>query len=216
MEYGLKDIFLLSVFVSFIIVANIMSGIKLVNLWGMIVPAGFIAYSLTFPITDIIDEVRGKKMAQQFVWAGFIANIFALLLIWVGYLLPPLTNNMQSIYGKALIPFGRIVLASMVAYLISQNHDVWAFMKWREITSGKHLWIRNNLSTMASQAIDTFIFITIAFYGVVPTMVLLNMIVVQYLWKLIIALCDTPLVYLGVKLYKGWRSPVEGVESEKI
>jgi len=197
-----KIIVLLSIFISSIITANLIAGVKLVNLFGFIVPAGFLAYAITFPITDIIDEIYGKKLASYFVWAGFIANITSLVLIWIGYVMPPLQTSMQTLYSKAFVPMTRIVLASMIAYLISQNHDVWAFMFWRKKTNGKWLWLRNNASTMVSQLIDTVIFITIAFCGVVPLNVLITMIGAQYLWKVIVALCDTPFVYLGVKLLK--------------
>lgn len=109
---------------------------------------------------------------------------------------------MQELYTESLLPVGRIVLASMIAYLVSQHHDVWAFLKWREVTKGKHLWLRNNASTIISQGIDTILFITIAFYGVVPNNILLQMMLYQWIWKLIVALLDTPFVYIGVSLIK--------------
>ena len=208
-----KLFILLSIFISSLITANIIAGIKLTNLWGFIVPAGFIAYAITFPVTDIVDEVYGKRKAQMFVWAGFIANVFSLLLILAGYYMPALKPAMQKLYSEALTPMYRIVLASLTAYLVSQTHDVWAFMKWKEITKGKHLWVRNNASTMVSQGLDTLIFITIAFYGVVPLNVLESMILAQWLWKVIIALFDTPFVYLGVRLFQTPTklTPVGGV-----
>ena len=204
---NMKIFVLLSVFVSSIITANIIAGIKLTNLWGFIVPAGFLAYAVTFPVTDIIDEVYGRDLAQKFVWTGFIANLVSLTLIGVSYYMPPLTPQMQDLYSKALTPMLRIVIASLTAYLISQTHDVWAFMKWRKITNGKHLWIRNNASTMASQFIDTVIFITLAFYGVISNNVLLSMIWAQWIWKVIVAVFDTPFVYLGVKLFQNTNFP---------
>lgn len=91
-------------------------------------------------------------------------------------------------------------MASMIAYLISQTNDVYLFAFFGKITKGKHKWLRNNLSTMTSQLIDTVIFITIAFWGIVPN--LLIMIVSQYILKLIIALCDTPFFYIFTKGYR--------------
>ncbi len=93
----------------------------------------------------------------------------------------------------------RIVAASMVAYLISQLHDVWAFLFWRRVTAGKHLWLRNNLSTIVSQFLDSIIFITLAFAGTVANAVLVNMIISQYLVKIILVLADTPFCYLAVR-----------------
>jgi len=196
-------IYLFAVFVTSIIVANITSGIKLINLLGFVVPVGFIAYAITFTITDILGDVYGKEVSYVVVRAGFIANMVMLSLVYLGMVLPSLTPGMQNLYVKALTPTARIVFASMTAYLVSQHHDVWAFHFWKRKTNGKHLWLRNNASTVVSQGIDTLIFITLAFYGVVPNNVLLTMILCQWLWKIVVALLDTPFVYLGVKLLKG-------------
>lgn len=209
MDEELKLYILLSIFVSAILMANVIAGVKLVNLAGFVMPAGFIAYCVTFPVTDIVDEVYGRRKAAWFVWAGFIANIVSLVLIYTAYLMPPLKSEMQKLYSRALMPFWRIVTASMIAYLVSQHHDVWAFWKWKEITKGKYLWLRNNASTMVSQAIDTILFISIAFYGVVPTNILLQMILWQWLWKVFVAVCDTPFVYLGVRLCKIGEASME-------
>jgi len=186
-----------------VLTANFIAGVKLTNLLGMVVPAGFIAYSITFPITDIVSEVWGKKEAHRFVWAGFAANIGSLLLILLAYLLPPLYPEMQDLYSRAFMPMARIVFASMVAYLVSQHLDVDVFFRVRELTKGRYLWLRNNVGEAVAQAVDTAIFITLAFYGVVPTPVLLNMIFVQWLWKVIANLLDTPFVYLGIRLVRG-------------
>ena len=94
----------------------------------------------------------------------------------------------------------RIVIASMVAYLVSQHHDVWAFNFWKNKTNGKYLWVRNNMSTLVSQSIDIVLFIVIAFYGTGAP--ILTMIISQYIIKLVIALADTPLVYLLVGVVK--------------
>jgi len=110
--------------------------------------------------------------------------------------------EMQEAFEKIFTMTPRIILASMIAYLIAQIHDVYAFHYWKNKTRGKHLWIRNNASTIVSQAIDTVIFITVAFYGVVPLEVLLNMIVSQYIVKVAIALIDTPFIYVATNLAK--------------
>ena len=86
-------------------------------------------------------------------------------------------------------------MASFIAYLISQFHDVWAFHFWKNKTNDRHLWLRNNLSTAVSQFLDSFIFITIAFYGVMP---IWPLIMGQWIIKIAIALLDTPVVYLVV------------------
>ncbi len=198
-----------------IVVANLLAGVKLefffsTALFGVpldaIVPAGTIAYAITFPITDIVDEVYGKRPALWIVWAGLVAEVAMLALVLVDYGIPALEPGMQEMYEAAFMMQPRIVAASIVAYLVSQHHDVWAFLKIKEVTKGRHLWLRNNLSTMVSQFLDTTIFTVIAFGGLFPIWVIVSMIISTWLVKLIVALCDTPFVYLGARLLRGaWR-----------
>jgi len=188
------------VFGSLLLMANILAT-KLISLGGWIIPGGFIVYPLTFLLTDIINEVYGRQTASKVVWLGFMVNVLAVLFIWIGGLLPaPDFWGGEAAYDMILGATPRIVAASMAAYLLSQHSDVFAFHFWRKQTRGRHLWFRNNASTMMSQTIDTLIFITIAFYGTVPANVLWNMIVTQYVVKLIVAAIDTPLLYILVRL----------------
>ncbi len=197
-----RDILILiifsGVFSASIIFANIAAGIKLTDFLGLIVPAGTIAYSITFPITDIVDEVYGKRRAVYIVWAGLVAEIISLLLIGLEGALPAIEASMEEMYARVFYPQLRIVLASIIAYLISQHHDVWAFWKWREVTKGKYLWLRNNASTIISQLIDSTTFTTIAFIGIYDYTIIINMVLSMWLFKVIIALLDTPFVYIGV------------------
>ncbi len=191
---------LATLFTTCLLVANIIT-VKLISIAGWVVPAGVIAYPLTFLFTDVITELYGRRTAAKVVWLGFGANLLMVILVFGAKLLPvaPLWED-QAAYESILGVVPRIVLASMVAYLISQHHDVFAFHFWREKTRARFLWLRNNASTMVSQALDTGIFITIAFWGTVPTDVLTEMLLTQYVIKLIIAACDTPFCYLLV----GW------------
>jgi uncharacterized integral membrane protein (TIGR00697 family) len=193
-------IILSGIFGAGIVFANIAAAVKLVYFLGLIVPAGTVAYSITFPITDIVDEVYGKRRAVYIVWAGLAAEFVILFMVLTDYLTPPLEPSQQVLFERVFIPQYRIVTASIAAYLVSQHHDVWAFWKWREITRGRHLWIRNNASTMVSQLIDSTIFITIAFYGVVTLPQLIDMIISIWLFKVLVAALDTPFVYMGVFL----------------
>jgi uncharacterized integral membrane protein (TIGR00697 family) len=186
--------------------ANILSAAKLISILGFTIDAGIIAYPLTFLFTDVVVEVWGKKTARSVVWVGFFANILLMILIWIGGILPPSPEwGYQESYQTILGAFPRIVVASLVAYLISQHHDVFAFDFWRNKTQGRWLWLRNNLSTAVSQAIDTVVFGFIAFYGVVPLNVLVGEIMLaQYVIKLIVALLDTPFCYLLVGWARGF------------
>ncbi|MET1101253.1 MAG: queuosine precursor transporter [Pyrodictiaceae archaeon] len=207
-ERDIKIVTILAgIFSASIVMANILAGVKLENIGvllglPLIVPAGTIAYAWTFPITDIVDEVYGKRMALFIVWAGLAAELSMLLLIVLDLPIPAIEPAMQELYNKVFLIQPRIVLASIAAYIVAQHHDVWAFWKWREITRGKHLWIRNNASTIVSQLLDSSIFTTIAFAGLVSWQVLASMILTMWLFKVLIALLDTPFVYLGVMIIK--------------
>ena len=192
-------ILLVGIFVSGLTIASILAG-KIIDIFGLYVPAGVLAYSITFMATDAIAEVWGKARANWVVIVGFISLMVVLILINIAIILPaaPFWKN-QSAFETILHGTSRIIIASFVAYIISQLHDVWAFHLWKKITKGKFLWLRNNLSTMVSQFLDTVIFISIAFYGLQPVG---KLIWGQYIVKLGIALLDTPLVYLVVYLIR--------------
>jgi hypothetical protein len=192
-------IILVAIFVGGLVIAEVLAS-KIVNLVGLIVPAGVLAYSITFPITDIICEVLGKKRANFVVFSGFITLLVVLGLIRLAFIWPKAsfwTN--EDAFAKILGSTSRIIIASFIAYLVSQYHDVWAFHLRGKVTRGKYLWLRNNASTFVSQFIDTSVFITIAFYGVMPVFSLIKG---QYIVKLFIALLDTPFVYFGVWLIR--------------
>jgi len=193
---------LATLFATCLIVANIIA-VKLVAIGGWVVPAGVIAYPLTFLFTDVIAELYGRKIASRVIWVGFGVSILMVILVFGGRLLPPASIwTDQSAYESILAMLPRITLASMIAYLVSQHHDVFAFHFWRQKTKGRFLWLRNNASTMVSQALDTGLFITIAFWGVYSTEILLNMLRTQYIIKLAIAACDTPFCYMLVGLLR--------------
>ena len=184
-----------AVFIMSLLVANVVAG-KVVNLFGLIVPAAVVAYGITFLCTDVINEIWGKNQAQKTVMLGLKVQLASTALILLAIWLPPAIFAVDfNVAFKAVLGQNvRVVFASLTAYTISQAHDVISFNFWRNKTKGKHKWIRNNLSTLTSQIIDTAIFITIAFWGLVPN--LLWMIISQYVVKAVIALIDTPFFYL--------------------
>ncbi len=202
-----------AIFGGAIVFANLAAAAKIEVWFGiplLLVPAGTIAYSITFPITDIVDEVYGKRRALYVVWGGLAAELVMLLLVALDSFIPPapfMTEEEIACANKVLGLQYRIVAASIIAYLVSQHHDVWAFWKWRELTKGRWLWLRNNASTAISQLIDTTLFTLIAFYGVLPTDQLPFIILGQWLAKIIIAVLDTPIVYLGVNIVKRYTAP---------
>lgn len=192
-------IILNNIFVSCLIISNILSA-KIISIFGLTVPAAIVAYPITFLITDIVGEIWGARDANNIVKNGFICQIVSLILIAIAITLPvsQFSNN-QYEFSLILGQSFRTVFASMIAYLVSQKWDVYLFHKIRNwfISSGyntnKTKWIWNNVGTMTSQAIDTVIFITIAFYGTVPN--ISSMIIGQYIVKFILACLDTPFFY---------------------
>ncbi len=161
-------ILLISAFTGSLVISQVLAS-KIVLLGGLVVPAGVLAYSITFVATDVISEIWGKDVAKRVVWGGFISVLISLLLIKGALLLPaaPFWPHEQA-FNTILSSTPRIILASFIAYLVSQAHDVWAFHFWKDRFQGRHLWLRNNLSTIVSQVIDTVLFIGIAFTVVCP------------------------------------------------
>jgi len=192
-------IVLLSVFISCITIASVLAS-KIITIFGLFVPAGVLAYSVTFICTDVISDIWGRKRANDAVLGGFVALVGVLILVRLSLMWPkaPFWNN-DVAFNSVLGSTSRIIIASFIAYIVSQYHDVWAFHFWKQKTGERHLWLRNNLSTAVSQFLDSFIFISIAFYGVMP---IWPLIAGQWIIKLAIAVLDTPLVYLVIHLVR--------------
>jgi uncharacterized integral membrane protein (TIGR00697 family) len=198
-----KKLILYTAYISILTVSLLISA-KITTLIGLTFTVGAFAYAVTFPITDTISEVYGRKEAQILVYLGFIAYLMVVLYSQLAVYLPSANfwNENQAAYETVIGLVPRIVIASFISYTVSQYHDVWAFHFWKKVTNGKYLWLRNNASTMTSQVIDTIIFVTIAFYMVVPNEVLFEMMLGQFLIKIIIAIVDTPVVYMLVSWLK--------------
>jgi hypothetical protein len=200
-----KMTLLTAIFVGGLLAANTL-GAKVTSIFGVAVSVGIFAYPLTFLITDAIAEVYGKKRAKRIVWAALVAQLFVLLLTIISIKLPPaeryqLNEEYVLIFSTSI----RMIIASLVAFIVSQTHDIWAFDFWKKKTHGKYLWLRNNLSTFVSQAIDTLLFMFIAFYGIsdkFTVQFILQLCFSYWLFKITFALLDTPFVYLLVRWLK--------------
>lgn len=191
-----------------VIIANIQVT-KTVELFGVTATLGNIVYASSFLVTDILSENYGKKEAGRAVGIGFFSLILFTLLMNLALFFEPAPGDfahesMNTIFG--FLP--RIVAASLAAYGISQLHDVYAYHRWKQKLPGKRfIWLRNNMSTMVSQLIDSLVFTSIAFWGVFPNAVLLEIFITTYLLKWIVAVLDTPFVYLARMLYDRKRVP---------
>lgn len=173
---------------------------KCVDIFGIPTTAGNVLYAATFLVTDILSEKYGKKVATRAV-----AYSFSIMLLWmVGtqliLLFTPNTNDyinesLKVVFG--LVP--RITIASLIGYICSQNLDVFLYhFIWQKTGNDKsRLWLRNNGSTLISQAIDTVIFVLLAFCGVFPNAVVFSILTTTYLFKAMVAILDTPFMYLA-------------------
>ncbi|PIR07134.1 MAG: transporter [Candidatus Komeilibacteria bacterium CG11_big_fil_rev_8_21_14_0_20_36_20] len=191
-----------TVFIAFIILANLV-GAKVINLGPIDVSVAVWLMPVLFLITDILTEIKGPQFVRQLIWSTSFVLIISLVVIQIMVHLQPAERfiNNES-YVTTFQNSSRMILASVIAFVISQIHDVWAFDFWKRKTHGKHLWLRNNLSTIVSQFIDTVIFMFLAFYYLTPKfdfVYIWQLILPYYLLKLILALGDTPFAYLGVR-----------------
>lgn len=187
-------ILLNSIFMIGLVMSNLFGG-KIISVLGFTVAGAIITYPLTFLSTDIIGEIWGKQEANDCVKIGIIVQLIFLALGYLSLAIPPqeaseaLQQSLKVVLNQGL----RMTLASLGAFSVSQFLDVFLFHKLKESCNGKKKWLRNNLSTMTSQLVDTLIFIMIAFYGVVDN--LPAMVLGQYVIKLLLALGDTPFFY---------------------
>ncbi|MBN1151741.1 MAG: queuosine precursor transporter [Dehalococcoidia bacterium] len=188
--------------VAAVIVANIQVT-KTVVLFGLTATLGNVLYGSVFLATDVLSELYGTREARRCVWMGFVAMVLTVLWMQVALWYVPgpddfAHESLSRIFG--LMP--RVAAGSLVAYLVSQHHDIFAYQFWRRKTGGRLLWLRNCASTMVSQAIDTVLFCFIALWGVYEFSVWLEILLTTYAFKWAVALLDTPFMYLAVRLGK--------------
>ncbi|WP_298366254.1 queuosine precursor transporter [uncultured Lutibacter sp.] len=180
---------------------------------------GILPYPITFLITDIISEIYGRKKANQVVIAGIFASFFSMGIVLIANYVPAIDNSPinNEIFTKVFGLSPIAVLASMLAYLFAQFIDIRIFHFWKRITKGKHLWLRNNFSTFASQFIDTLTVVSLlCFFKVLPWSLFSTLLISGFLFKILIALLDTPILYLIVYLFKRRFNLKAGEEIELI
>ncbi len=197
--------------------------------WELVfaVAVGVLPYPVTFLCTDLISEFFGRKRANAVVIVGLILNIWVVAILWLGGMLPgwetfdadgrmvrDAADRLPVFFEVRALTFGAVG-ASMIAYFAAQFCDVQVFHFWKRLTKGKHLWLRNNASTLVSQMIDTVAVILITYYFTENSLrmvesqpvwfqLLVTYILAGYVFKLVAALLDTPLIYLAVYLLKDY------------
>lgn len=165
------------------------------------ISVGILPYPVTFLITDIISEIYGKKKANQVVTAGIFASVFSLIIVYSADFVPatswsPINDDLFTLVFGAT---GIAVMASMTAYLLAQYIDIQLFHFWKNLTKGRHLWLRNNCSTFLSQFVDTFsVLFLLCTFNKIDWDLFGALLLSGFLFKVLVALCDTPFLYLAV------------------
>jgi uncharacterized PurR-regulated membrane protein YhhQ (DUF165 family) len=219
---------------------NVIGITRFVQLGPMQLAIGVLPYPLTFLCTDLVCELYGKRRANRMVSVGLLLNFFILAVLYIGQLIPAVGLESRppwqdiSLAADVGLPDGTTasgsvelfaliyattsgaVFASMLAYVAAQYIDVRLFHFWKRITKGKHLWVRNNFSTIMSQLVDSFAVIAVTFgaaflRGDMALGLLMLLMFNNYLFKFFAAVIDTPLIYLCV-----WKlKPYLGIEEEE-
>lgn len=192
---------LTALYVSFVLISNIIAyKISSFDLGfaTFFATSSVLIFSVTFLITDIVNEKFGRKETQKMIFIAFITQIAVAIFIWIAVVLKPAPFwTDQEAFAKIIGFAPRIMLASWIAFLISENTDAYIFAWFKKITKGKHLWMRNIFSSIPAMALDTLIFVTIAFYKVQPLLPLITGVLVI---KWLVGIVDIPFMYLNRKI----------------
>ncbi len=199
---------LFALFIALLIGMNLL-GSKIINLFWIPASVAIFIVPLTFLITDIVEDVYGKEVIKKFIILGVFTLSIIFIFSAIFVLLEPherFSNDdaYKTIFWGSL----RITFASIFAFVLAQVHDAYTFELIKKRTQGRALWLRNNVSTIFSQLIDSSVFMFMAFYMITPKFTIgfiVSLIIPYYLFKVLFAILDTPLVYLWVKWLKNWE-----------
>jgi queuosine precursor transporter len=196
-------LFLASLFCVALIVSNIIAGKLYSAPFGLVLPAAVWLFPIVYILGDVIPEVYGLKKARQVIWLGFFLNVFAVAFFMLTLILPyPGFWPNQSAFQAVLGFTPRLLLASFVAYLVGTNVNAQVLVWIKKLTSEKYLWIRTIGSTIFGESLDSLLFISIAFYGSMPNIILGQMVLAQAGFKILYETLATPLTYLVVNYVK--------------
>lgn len=196
-KYNKSDL-LIGLYVTFVLVAQVLAAkISVFDLgFGTFFgPSGVLVFSITYLLTDIVNEKFGRKETQKMILIAFVSQIAMVFFFWLGVKFTPapfwtIQETWEQIFN--LVP--RITLASWIAFIITENFDAYAYSLFKKITKGKHLWMRNVFSSIPALLLDSLIFIPLAFFGVMPV---LPLIIGQTAVKWLVGLINIPFMYLN-------------------
>ncbi len=190
------------IFITCLLIANIIA-VKLVTIFGLVVPAAVVIFPISYIFGDVLTEVYGYKVSRRVIWLGFFCNLLAVAAIWTGQVLPGAAFwDAQDAYVRILGFAPRLLIASFVAYLIGEFANSFILAKLKITTNGRWLWLRTISSTLVGQGLDSTVFMTVAFVGTIPADGLANAVVTQWLFKTAYEMLATPLTYGIVNFLK--------------
>ncbi len=200
-----------AIFVTTLITSNIIA-VKLVRIAGLVLPAAVILFPIAYIFGDVLTEVYGYSSARRVIWTGFLCNLLAVTAFWIGGILPPASfwtaggfqtpDTAQQAYLAILGFTPRLLAASFFAYLVGEFLNSFVMAKLKVQTQGRYLWVRTISSTIVGEGADSAVFITVAFFGILPSGPLLATIFSQWAFKVIYEVLATPLTYLVVNYLK--------------
>jgi hypothetical protein len=199
-----------AVFATTLVVSNIIA-VKLIGIGGLVLPAAVILFPVAYIFGDILTEVYGYARARQAIWIGFFCNLLAVIAIWLAGLLPAASfwnaglgspEAAQGAYTAILGFTPRLLLASFIAYLVGEFLNSFVMAKLKVRTEGRYLWLRTISSTLVGEGADSLVFISVAFWGIIPLAGLGTAILSQWLVKVVYEIIATPLTYLIVGALK--------------
>ena len=193
----------MALFVTILLCSNIIGAAKVCTVWGFTFGAGVLFFPISYIFNDVLTEVYGYARARKVVWAGFGAIIFASFMSWVVVTLPPAADwNDQRAYESVFGQTPRIVFASLTAFFVGEFANSYVLAKMKIKTSGRHLWARTIGSTIVGEGVDSLVFYPVAFFGVWSNHLVMQVMVSNYIVKVLWEAIVTPATYQVVGFLK--------------
>jgi uncharacterized integral membrane protein (TIGR00697 family) len=208
-KYSARFIVVTGIFITCLVISNIIA-VKVIRVAGLNLPAAIVIFPISYIFGDILTEVYGYRTARKVIWLGFLCNLFAVLAMWLGGLLPsaPFWGNQDS-YQTILGYTPRLLVASFAGYLLGEFTNSFVLAKLKIATKGRWLWTRTIGSTFVGQLLDSGVFILIAFAGNMGWGALGTMVVTHWLVKTGYEALATPFTYMIV----GYLKKKEGIDT---
>jgi uncharacterized integral membrane protein (TIGR00697 family) len=198
-----------ALFVTCLLTANTMAA-KLIVVGGVVLTAGIVIFPVSYVVGDVLTEVWGYAAARRVIWLGFACNALMVAALWLGGELPAAPfwrgqDAYETIFGQT----PRLVLASFLAYLVGEFANAFVLARLKIATEGRWLWLRTIGSTVVGQGLDSAVFVTLGFAGIVSAAALAHIVAAQWIVKVLYEAAATPLTYAAV----AWLKSREGVDA---